>query len=64
MIFSHISERDGAALLRSIASTLRERRTSIQYLIKSTYEQRQDGVRDAGEASTSLYARLYLLICL
>lgn len=52
IIFSHISERDGATLLRCIASTLQERHTSIQYLIISTYEQRLDGVNDTGELLT------------
>ena len=49
IVFSQISERDGAALLRSIASTLQERHTPIQYLIISTYDQRLDGTNDAGE---------------
>lgn len=52
IIFSHISERDGAALLRCIATALQERHTLIQYLIVSTYDQSLDGVNDAGELLT------------
>lgn len=49
MIFSHISERDGPALLRCIANTLKLRNISLQCLIISTYDQRLDGINDAGE---------------
>lgn len=47
MIFSHISERDGPALLRCIANTLKSRNIILQRLIISTYDQRLDGIRDA-----------------
>ena len=66
IIFSHISsERDGATLLRCIASTLYERQASIQYLIISTYVQRLDGVQDDGELAAltlllSLLSHLHL----
>ena len=39
LIFSHISDRDGAALLRLIAQTLKKRNVSIQHLILSTYDE-------------------------
>ena len=51
IIFSQTSERDGAALLRCIATTLQERHILIQYLIITTYEQRLDRVNDTGELS-------------
>lgn len=47
MIFSHISERDGAALLSCIANTLKLRNITLQRLILSTYDQRLDGINDA-----------------
>lgn len=51
VIFSQISERDGAALLRCIAATLQERHILIQSLIVTTYEQRLDRINDTGELS-------------
>ena len=50
LIFSHISDRDGAALLRSIAKTLQERGILIQHLILSTYDERLDGSTPPGSA--------------
>ncbi|KAL9630732.1 MAG: hypothetical protein Q9164_006269, partial [Protoblastenia rupestris] len=47
LIFSHISERDGAALLRCIANTLQMHDTAVEHLIISTYKQTVDGVSDA-----------------
>lgn len=49
LIFSHISERDGAAILRAIAKTLSDHKVSIHHLIISTYEERLDGTRDIGK---------------
>ncbi|KAI4282731.1 MAG: hypothetical protein L6R38_002735 [Xanthoria sp. 2 TBL-2021] len=43
LIFSHISERDGAALLKGVAETLHRGGLQIQHVILSTYEERQDG---------------------
>ena len=43
LIFSHISDRDGAALLKLIAQTLMERDVSIQHLILSTYDETLNG---------------------
>ena len=43
LIFSHISDRDGAALLRLIAQTLKERNVSIKHLILSTYDETPNG---------------------
>ncbi|KAI4187731.1 MAG: hypothetical protein LQ348_004032, partial [Seirophora lacunosa] len=43
LIFSHISERDGAALLKGVAEALRNGGLQIQHVILSTYEERQDG---------------------
>lgn len=51
LIFSHISERDGAAILRAIAKTLREHEVSVHHLIISTYEERLDGTREMGKLS-------------
>ena len=51
LIFSHISERDGAAILWNIAKTLRENDVSIDHLIISTYEERLDGTKDIGGLS-------------
>lgn len=49
MIFSHISVRDGAALLGCIANIFKSRNIRLQRLIISTYDQRLDGVNDTGE---------------
>ena len=43
LIFSHLSERDGVALLKCIAKTLQEGGIQIQHVILSTYEENQDG---------------------
>ena len=43
LIFSHISDRDGATLLRLIAETLKERNISIKHLILSTYDETLHG---------------------
>lgn len=48
LIFSHISERDGAAILRELATTLREHNILIHHLILSTYKERLDGLEDIG----------------
>ncbi|KAL8821427.1 MAG: hypothetical protein Q9223_000530 [Gallowayella weberi] len=39
----HISERDGAALLKNVAKALHKGGLQIQHVILSTYEERQDG---------------------
>ena len=57
LIFSHISERDGAAILRKIAKTLRENDISIDHLIISTYEECEDGTMNKGELSR--FSRAY-----
>lgn len=54
LIFSHISERDGAAILRAIAKILREHEVSIHHLMISTYEERLDGTREIGKLSILL----------
>ncbi|KAI4229803.1 MAG: hypothetical protein L6R36_000590 [Xanthoria steineri] len=43
LIFSHISVRDGAALLKGVAEALHRGGVQIQHVILSTYEQQQDG---------------------
>ena len=43
LIFSHFSERDGAALLRCIAKSLQDSNLQIQHVILSTYSERRDG---------------------
>lgn len=53
LVFSHISERDGAAILWTIAKTLRENDVSIDHLVISTYEERLDGTKDIGQLSCS-----------
>lgn len=50
LIFSHISERDGAALLKGVAEALRNGGLQIQHVILSTYEERQDGAVSMGTA--------------
>lgn len=48
LIFSHISERDGAAILRVISKVLQESAVTIGHLIITTYEERLDGEEDLG----------------
>ncbi|KAL8646467.1 MAG: hypothetical protein Q9210_006127 [Variospora velana] len=43
LIFSHISERDGAAILKGVAEALHRGGLQIHHVILSTYEERQDG---------------------
>ena len=62
LVFSHISERDGAAMLKSIAKTLRERDVIIDQLILSTYEERLDGKTPIGVSKGLLKARSYTLM--
>lgn len=60
LIFSHISERDGAALLKGVAKALQRGGLQMQHVILSTYEERQDGAVSIGIAhgrfSTVFYA--------
>ena len=49
LVFSHISERDGAAILRTLAKNLRENDVLIDRLVISTYKERLDGTKDSGE---------------
>lgn len=53
LIFSHISERDGAALLKGVARALQRGGLQIQHVILSTYEERQDGAVSIGIAHGS-----------
>ena len=52
VIFSHISERDGAALLRCVAHTLKDIDLQIDHLILSTYNERKDGINRPGKFAT------------
>lgn len=52
LIFSHISERDGAAMLRIIAQTFQKNKLVIECLILSTYKERLDGTSESGKALT------------
>ena len=61
LIFSHISDRDGAALLRLIAQTLKERNVSIQHLILSTYDETPHGT-PPGSAHITPFGILFRLI--
>ncbi len=51
LIFSHISERDGAALLKGVAEALHRGGVQIQHVILSTYEEQQDGTASMGTAN-------------
>ena len=53
LIYSHISVRDGAAILRTIAQTLQKNDITIDHLVISTYEERLDGSVDSGRLSTN-----------
>ena len=57
MIFSHISERDGAELLSCIARTLKSRKIELQRLIISTYDQRFDCMFDTDKLQLWLFDR-------
>ena len=61
VIFSHISERDGAAILRTLAQTLRDSSVSVDHLVISTYEERLDGTKDIGELSCFIRTPNYIL---
>ena len=63
LIFSHISDRDGAALLKLIAQTLKERNILIQNLILSTYDETLDG-SPSGNAHITTYDVFFPLILL
>ena len=51
LIFSHISERDGAALLKGVAEALHRGGLQIQHVILSTYQEQQDGAASMGTAN-------------
>ena len=63
LIFSHVSERDGAALLESLANTLQSREIKIACVVITTYDHRVDGVDDIGEFSLGMLHRCTSLIC-
>ena len=48
VIFSHISDRDGAAILKVLAQTLAETKTPTQHLILSTYDEKTAGSNELG----------------
>ena len=48
LIFSHISERNGAAILGILAKNLRENSVLIHHLVITTYAERLDGAEDIG----------------
>lgn len=52
LVFSQLSERDGTAILRCAAKTLRESGLRIQHVILTTYEERQDGTVDLHHCSS------------
>ncbi|KAM0799425.1 putative tetrahydrofolylpolyglutamate synthase [Usnea florida] len=52
LIFSQLSERDGTAILRCAAKTLQDSGLQIQYVILTTYEERQDGSIDINHCSS------------
>jgi len=60
LIYSQISERDGAAMLRTIAKTLQENDVSIDCLVITTYEERLDRTKDAGGLSCFSCALEYI----
>ena len=49
LIFSHYSERGGAALLHCIAKSLRESNLQMQHVLLSTYDERRDGKTRIGK---------------
>ena len=49
LIFSHFSERDGAALLRCIAKCLQENTIQIQHVILTSYDERRNGTTRIGK---------------
>lgn len=44
LIFSHFSKRDGVALLRSLAETLRDSKIQVHYVILSSYDELRNGI--------------------
>ena len=54
LIFSHISERDGPAMLRIIAQTLQEHSVTIDHLILTTYQERLDEQQSIGEPQIAI----------
>ena len=54
LIFSHFSERDGAAILRCIAVCLQKRAIRMQHVIFTSYEERMDGTVRIGKQYTAL----------
>lgn len=53
LIFSHFTERDGKALLTSIANALENRRIRMQHLILTTNDIRRDGEATIGNCSNA-----------
>lgn len=60
LIFSHISERDGAALLKGFAEALQKSGLQIQHVILSTYDERQDGSVSVGIAFESSFTAVHV----
>lgn len=58
LVFSHISERDGVALLLRIAATLKESHVNMQYLVITTYNQKSSGQTCTGGFVLSTLSRL------
>ena len=58
LIFSHISERDGASLLKIIAETLKDRGIRISYVILSTYKEKLDNAIRPSMPKRNFYSTL------
>ncbi|KFY67709.1 hypothetical protein V496_01445 [Pseudogymnoascus sp. VKM F-4515 (FW-2607)] len=56
LIFSHFTERDGAALPKSVAKVLNSHQTQIQYLILTTDDIRRDGQAAIDRNNRNRYA--------
>lgn len=57
LIFSHLSkERDGADLVRSLAHALSENNAKPNYMIFTTYQEREDGLKRIGKQQRQVYS--------
>ena len=59
LIFSHISDRDGATLIKTLAETLKKCNMQISHVILSTYKEKLDDALRPGIPNSIAYGIIY-----
>ena len=58
IVFSHVSDRDGAKILQRIAETLHRHDMAVDHLIVSTYHEKSEGMDETGKLAIGSHTLL------